>query len=123
MSCPKLLRRNGWANSATMRRGKWGQVVHTLGNLTLSAYNAELSNQPFAAKRQALVESHFVLNQHFKEIDQWTDARIRERGTILAQRALQVWPDVGRIPGSLEREKRPGSTANRRSLPRQRAAL
>ena len=53
------------------------------------------------------MESHFVLNQHFKEIDQWTDERIRERGTILAQRALQVWPDVGRIPGSLEREKRP----------------
>ncbi len=87
--------------------GKWGQVVHTLGNLTLSAYNAELSNQPFAVKRQALVESHFVLNQHFKGIDQWTDERIRERGRILAQRALQVWPDVGRIPGSLEREKRP----------------
>ncbi len=87
--------------------GKWAQVVHTLGNLTLSAYNAELSNQPFAAKRKALLESHFVLNQYFEEIEQWTDERIRERGTILAERALQVWPDVGRIPGSLEREKQP----------------
>jgi uncharacterized protein with ParB-like and HNH nuclease domain len=87
--------------------GKWGQVVHTLGNLTLSAYNAELSNQPFAIKRKALVESHFVLNEHFKNIDRWTDEKIRERGASLAQRALQVWPDVGRIPGSIDREKRP----------------
>lgn len=86
---------------------KWGQAVHTLGNLTLSAYNAELSNQPFSIKKHALLESNFVLNQHFRDIDRWTDERIRERGTILAQRALQVWPDVGRIPASLERGKQP----------------
>jgi uncharacterized protein with ParB-like and HNH nuclease domain len=87
--------------------GKWARLVHTLGNLTLSAYNAELSNQPFEIKKEALAESHFVLNQHFKGIDRWTEEGIRERGTILARRALQVWPDVGRIPGSPEREKRP----------------
>lgn len=86
---------------------KWREAVHTLGNLTLSAYNSELSNQVFGVKRKALVESHFVLNQHFKEIDQWTEEKIRERGALLARRAIQVWPDVGRIPGSLEREKRP----------------
>ena len=73
-----------------MQQASGGRSSRTLGNLTLSAYNAELSDQPFAVKRQALVGSHFVLNQHFKGVDQWTDERIRERGRILAQRALQV---------------------------------
>ena len=66
-------------------KAKWGQVIHTLGNLTLSAYNAELSNQPFAVKRKALVESHFVINEYFKSIDRWTDKKIRERGASLAR--------------------------------------
>ena len=88
-------------------RSRWSQVVHTLGNLTLSAYNAEMSNQPYVFKRKALVESHFVLNQCFKDIDHWSEEKIRERGASLAQRALQVWPDVGRGPGSLERKTRP----------------
>lgn len=86
---------------------KWERLVHTLGNLTLSAYNPELSNQPFAIKRKAFAESHFVLNQYFVNIDRWTEQAILERGASLAQSALQVWPDVGRIPGSDDREQRP----------------
>ena len=66
--------------------GKWGQVVHMLGNLTLSAYNAELSNQPFFIKRKALVESHFVLNEYLRISMGGISERIRERGAILAQR-------------------------------------
>lgn len=37
-------------------------LVHTLGNLTLTGYNAELSNKPFAIKRPALAASGIRLN-------------------------------------------------------------
>ena len=80
--------------------------VHTLGNLTLTAYNAELSNQPFSVKRKELTASHFVLNDYFQEIDDWTPTHIRMRSEALAKLALEIWPDVGRLPGSEEREQR-----------------
>jgi uncharacterized protein with ParB-like and HNH nuclease domain len=84
----------------------WERLLHTLGNLTLTAYNTELSNKPYADKRQLLLNSHFDINQHFADVHRWTPERIRERGESLAQRAITIWPDVGRIPGASEREKR-----------------
>lgn len=85
--------------------GIWETLVHTLGNLTLSAYNAELSNQPYSVKRNALVGSHLDLNQYFQGVETWNANAIRVRAATLAARALQIWPDVGRVPGSLGREK------------------
>jgi len=82
-------------------------LVHTLGNLTLSAYNSELSNQPYSAKKIALCQSNFLLNQSFDVYDHWNEKSIRERGKMLANRAIQVWPDVGRKPGVFAREKEP----------------
>lgn len=86
--------------------------LHTLGNLTLTGYNSELSNRPYAEKREALLKSHFELNRDFAEIHQWTPEAIRERGRSLAHRALGVWPDVGRSsrPDEIKR------TANRRPV-------
>lgn len=71
-------------------------LLHTLGNLTLSGYNAKLSNQPFAEKRRLLAGSHYELNRHFAAVEQWGPDRIRERGRLLAECALRIWPDVGR---------------------------
>jgi len=36
--------------------------LNTLGNLTLTAYNSELSNSPFLIKKQYLIKSHLELN-------------------------------------------------------------
>ncbi len=74
----------------------WSGLLHTLGNLTLTAYNAPLSNQAYSAKRPILANSHYELNRHFAEVERWTPDRIRERGRVLAERALRIWPDVGR---------------------------
>jgi hypothetical protein len=89
---------------------KWERFVHTLGNLTLSAYNAELSNQAYEDKRRSLVDSHFDLNRDFKDIERWTTESIRARASRLAIRALKIWPDVGRLPGLPDREKRASPT-------------
>lgn len=75
---------------------EWEELLHTLGNLTLTGYNTELSNQPYNLKRQALIDSHFELNRELAEIPHWTATAIRNRGAALAQRALRIWGDVGR---------------------------
>jgi hypothetical protein len=73
------------------------RLLHTLGNLTLTGYNPELSNQPYREKKEVLKDSHFELNRYFDKIDRWTPAEIKKRAKSLANRALQIWPDLGRI--------------------------
>jgi hypothetical protein len=87
---------------------QWNQLVHTLGNLTLTRYNAELSNRPFAEKRTELANSHFVLNDYFAGVPRWSADAIRQRGRELAQRALTIWKDVGRGPAPVKTERQPG---------------
>lgn len=81
------------------------QLLHTLGNLTLTKYNAELSNKPYNKKQNDFAGSHFELNRYFVTIERWSLDAIRERGRMLAQRALNIWPDVGRSPSSNETER------------------
>jgi len=87
---------------------QWETLRHTLGNLTLTGYNPELSNQAYEVKRRSLLESHFELNRHLAAVPRWTASAIRERGNALAQRALTLWKDVGRESHLLENEKRSG---------------
>ncbi len=82
------------------------RLLHTLGNLTLTKYNADMSNKPFKDKQKALAVSHFVLNSYFADIERWSSDAIRERGRVLAQLALTIWRDVGRIPSSTETKKK-----------------
>lgn len=81
------------------------QLLHTLGNLTLTGYNGELSNKPYGVKRAELLKSHLELNRCFAEVEQWTPDAIRARGRSLAQRALKIWEDVGRSPRPSELKK------------------
>lgn len=40
----------------------YGELIHTLGDLTLSAYSFELRNLPFERKRQIYSASHLSLH-------------------------------------------------------------
>ena len=91
----------------------WTRLLHTLGNLTLTGYNPELSNQPYNVKRKLLIDSHIELNRQFVQVTRWSPDAILERGRVLAKRALMIWGDVGRVLNSNERTKR----AKRPSLP------
>ena len=72
--------------------------LHTLGNLTLTAYNSELSNEPFSTKRKLLQESHIELNRMFGDYETWTTQSIDDRATALSEMALVVWPYFGNDP-------------------------
>ena len=72
------------------------RLLHTLGNLTLTGYNPDLSNHPYAEKRELLKKSHFELNRHFDQVEHWTPAAIEARAMSIADRALKIWSDVGR---------------------------
>ena len=75
--------------------------LHTLGNLTLSGYNSEYSNRPFAYKRDQVTDkdgnpigfahSPLKLNQGLAEVGQWNEAAIKTRASRLAAQATKVW--------------------------------
>jgi hypothetical protein len=92
---------------------QWARLVHTLGNLTLTKYNAELSNNSYDQKRKAFLASHFELNRYFAHVSRWSPNAIRERGQQLAKGALKIWCDVGRISTSVEAEKLPSFVLTR----------
>jgi len=76
----------------------WARLLHTLGNLTLTGYNADMSNRPYVEKRTAFAKSHFVLNRYFAEAACWNAEAIEVRGRALTERALTIWRDLARTP-------------------------
>jgi uncharacterized protein with ParB-like and HNH nuclease domain len=66
--------------------------LHTLGNLTLTQYNSELSNKPFEEKLKILRASNVTLNQYFRKVDIWNEEEIKNRAEYLANIAIKVWP-------------------------------
>jgi uncharacterized protein with ParB-like and HNH nuclease domain/alkylated DNA nucleotide flippase Atl1 len=72
-------------------------LVHTLGNLTLTAFNGTLSNNPFERKQQIYSASHLELNRALAEQDVWGRDQILARADELAGQAIGIWP--GPLPG------------------------
>lgn len=68
------------------------RVVHTIGNLTLSGYNSELSNKGFAEKRTMLKASGLLMNQEIADHDAWGAPEIAARGAQLAEKIIALWP-------------------------------
>ena len=73
--------------------------LHTLGNLTLTAYNADYSDRPFTEKRdmpeapeKGLKQSPLKLNQGLGALETWNEDTIKVRAGRLADLALGVWP-------------------------------
>lgn len=90
--------------SATWRNDlgpEWERVhetwLHTLGNLTLTAYNSEYSDRPFAEKRDmegGFGMSPLRLNEGIGSLERWDERAIQARATRLADVAASVWGDV-----------------------------
>lgn len=68
------------------------RVLHTLGNLTLTGYNENLSNHEFSRKREILHASSIRMNQDIAAYESWGPKEIEERGRDLAKRIIEVWP-------------------------------
>ena len=69
--------------------------VHTIGNLTLTAYNSELSNSDFYTKKKAYANSHLGLNKYFETIENWNPKDIDIRAGNLALKMVEIWPYFG----------------------------
>lgn len=68
------------------------RVVHTLGNLTLSGYNSELSNKSFDEKREMLAKSGVAMNQAIAAHVTWGVDEINARSAELADKIIELWP-------------------------------
>lgn len=68
------------------------RIVHTLGNLTLSGYNSELSNKGFDEKRPMLASSGLRMNQEVAGHEAWGAEQIAARGADLAGKVIALWP-------------------------------
>jgi predicted transport protein len=72
--------------------------LHTLGNLTLTAYNSDFSDRTFLEKRdmpgapeKGLKQSPLKLNLGLGELETWDEAAIKNRADKLATFAVNVW--------------------------------
>ena len=68
------------------------RYLHTLGNLTLTGYNPDLSNSSFEKKKELLADSHLDLNAVFEPLSEWNAERIRSRSANLAEHVARLWP-------------------------------
>lgn len=66
--------------------------INRIGNLTLTAYNSEMSNKLFAEKKAHIDFSRLVLNQYFKDKENWDKDEIEQRGKVIANLAMKLWP-------------------------------
>lgn len=69
--------------------------LHTLGNLTLTGYNPELSDRPFREKRDiagGFADSPIRINRSLAKLEHWTEQEIGSRARELAEFACEVWP-------------------------------
>ena len=69
--------------------------LNTLGNLTLTAYNSELSNGSFKRKCEIYKDSHLDMNRYFQNIEKWTAYEIKKRAGVLASKILKIYPYFG----------------------------
>ncbi len=69
--------------------------LHTLGNLTLTGYNAELSNGNFSSKRTVFLQSPVHLSRSITRFEKWDGEAMQQRGEELAELALRTWPYFG----------------------------
>lgn len=72
------------------------RYLDTIGNLTLTAYNSELSNDKFSNKRLRYNESHLELNKYFSSLTQWTET-VRSGPIFLLQEQLKFGVILGKI--------------------------
>lgn len=75
------------------------ELVHTLGNLTISGYNSKLSNMSFVEKRDRKDSNGFNvgyrnglnLNEDLVSVDKWTRDQIKSRTDKLISQALEAF--------------------------------
>ncbi|WRF61670.1 DUF262 domain-containing protein [Helicobacter pylori] len=89
------------------------KYLHTIGNLTLTGYNQEYSNNSFQEKRdmeKGFKQSPLRLNQSLKDLEVFGEKEIEKRANDLADWALKIWTypklDAETLEKCKQKEKR-----------------
>ncbi|GAA7892144.1 DUF262 and DUF1524 domain-containing protein [Helicobacter pylori] len=84
------------------------KYLHTIGNLTLTGYNKEYSNNSFQEKRdmeKGFKQSPLKLNQSLKDLESFGEEEIEKRANDLADWALKIWTYPNLDAETLEKYK------------------
>ena len=67
------------------------EYINTIGNLTITAYNPELSNKSFSLKKEIYGNSNIKMCREIVNYDEWRDIEIKDRATKLFEKARKIW--------------------------------
>ncbi len=84
------------------------KYLHTIGNLTLTGYNQEYSNNSFQKKRdmeKGFKQSPLKLNQGLRDLEVFGEEQIEKRANDLADWALKIWTYPNLDAETLEKYK------------------
>jgi len=101
-----------------MLGGNWAEIqekyLHTIGNLTLTSYNSELSDRPFTMKKTmegGFDDSPVRLNSYLKKTSTWDETQINIRGNELLIKAKTIWPSLNLSQDILDKYKSPDDSS------------
>ena len=86
------------------------KYLHTIGNLTLTAYNPEMSDNSFMTKMDlegGFKQSALRLNSYVIKQTVWNEEKIKERADLLADLAVKIWSYPQIADAALEPYKAP----------------
>lgn len=82
------------------------ELLHTLGNLTVTAYNSELSDGSFMDKKQRMIGGFdngiISISIDCSKREIWNRGAIESRAQSLAERAVEVWPMITADAGVID---------------------
>ena len=90
---PQTLTKKDWSH---ISEDKHAEFLHTLGNLTITGYNSELSNKSFEEKKK-IIQKHskaIVLNSDIIDKTEWDINNIENRAKRLADIVIKHYPIV-----------------------------
>lgn len=107
----------------TMLGANWREIqktyLHTIGNLTLTCYNSEMSDHSFLTKidmEGGFKESALRLNGFVVKQTEWTESTIKTRAKLLAEKAKKIWAFPKMIDAELAPYRTNEKPAERYSL-------
>ncbi|MDE5767412.1 MAG: DUF262 domain-containing HNH endonuclease family protein [Malacoplasma sp.] len=76
-------------------KNDWNEWVQTIGNITFTKYNSEMSNDTFLNKKNmngGFLDTNIWLNKYINLQDSWNIEKIKERANLLFDQSLKIWP-------------------------------
>lgn len=107
----------------TVLGSDWAQVqkkyLHTIGNLTLTAYNAEMGDSSFSEKQMmdgGFKQSALRINKYLVTQTSWGERQINERAKQLGELAKKVWPYPTLTQAELDSYRKPEYVATQYTI-------